>query len=167
VYVPSGLEDFADRAKASEMITGYYHFLVQSHASDHVSSGRMQADHFLRTIEGRGGIDDRLLCADFEAYNPPRAYLTPSNATLESFIASLRERVGEHPIVLYSGRGFWNGGTPSGAFAQYGADVAWDAMTHPGPSQQARVAGRSAIPTRTPAATRTTSTCRYSEGWEN
>jgi GH25 family lysozyme M1 (1,4-beta-N-acetylmuramidase) len=128
VYVPSGLKDFADRAKASEMVTGYYHFLVQSHATDHVSSGRMQADHFLRTIEDIGGIDDRLLCADFEAYNPPHAYLTPSNATLESFIESLRERVGGHPIVLYSGRGFWNGGTPSGAFAQYGADVAWDAM---------------------------------------
>jgi hypothetical protein len=82
--------------------------------------------------EALGGVPRRLetgvLCADFEAYNPPHAYLTPSNATLESFIASLKKRVGGHPIVLYSGRGFWNGGTPSGAFAQYGADVAWDAM---------------------------------------
>jgi GH25 family lysozyme M1 (1,4-beta-N-acetylmuramidase) len=124
VDLPGGLKDFADRAKSSGMITGYYHFLVQSNASDHVGSGRMQADLFLRTIEDLGGIDDRLLCVDFEAYNPPHAYLTPSNATLDSFIESLRKRVGEHPIVLYAGRGFWNGGTPSGAFSQYGADVA-------------------------------------------
>jgi GH25 family lysozyme M1 (1,4-beta-N-acetylmuramidase) len=128
VNIPSGFKDFVNRAKASGMITGYYHFLVQSNSSDHVGSGRVQADLFLRTIEDVGGIDDRLLCVDFEAYNPPHAYLTPSNATLESFIESLRKRVGDHPIVLYAGRGFWNGGTPSGAFDQYGADVAWDAM---------------------------------------
>lgn len=29
--------------------------------------------------------------------------------------------------MLYSGRGFWNGGDSSGGFDQYGADVAWDA----------------------------------------
>jgi hypothetical protein len=48
---------------------------------------------------------------------------------LESFVESLRKRVDEHPIVLYAGPGFWNGGTePSGSFDRYGADVAWTAQ---------------------------------------
>jgi hypothetical protein len=92
----------------------------------------MQADHFLRRVSNAGGIDGRLLAVDFEPYGEPGGqyyYLTPTNAVLESFVESLRKRVGEHPIVLYAGPGFWDGGTePSGSFDRYGADVAWTAQ---------------------------------------
>jgi GH25 family lysozyme M1 (1,4-beta-N-acetylmuramidase) len=125
-------QQLANQAKASGILTGYYHYLVQGHATDSVSSGRMQADHFLRRVSNAGGIDGRLLAVDFEPYGEPGGqyyYLTPTNAVLESFLESLRKRVGEHPIVLYAGPGFWNGGTePSGSFDRYGADVAWTAQ---------------------------------------
>jgi len=121
-------QQFANQAKASGILTGYYHYLVQGHATDSVSSARMQVDHFLRRVSNAGGIDGRLLMVDFEPYNEPFSYLTPTNAVLEAFIESLRKRVGEHPIVLYSGPGFWNGGEPSGSFSRYGADVAWTAQ---------------------------------------
>jgi GH25 family lysozyme M1 (1,4-beta-N-acetylmuramidase) len=118
-YVPNGFKEFFRRAEAEGFVMGVYDFLVSTPA-------KAQADHFLRTIEAVGGPEDKILMVDFEAYGSYPA-LTPGNDQLKNFIAEVKRRVGDHPIVLYSGRGFWNGGDPSGDFAQYGADVAWDA----------------------------------------
>ena len=94
-------------AREAVMVTGAYHFLVET-------PPKAQADHFLSTIGD--DIDGLMLAVDFEAYNYPYGYLTPGNATLEGFIDSLRARIGEHPIMIYSGRGFWNGCDPSSTF---------------------------------------------------
>ena len=118
-YVPSGFNEFFRRAEAEGFVMGVYHFLVST-------PGKAQANHFLKTIEAVGGPEDKILMVDFEAYGSYPA-LTPGNDQLMDFIAEVKRRVGDHPIVVYSGRGFWNGGDSSGDFAQYGADVAWDA----------------------------------------
>jgi GH25 family lysozyme M1 (1,4-beta-N-acetylmuramidase) len=120
-YVPSGFEEFFRRAEAEGFVMGVYAFLLSTPA-------RVQADHFLRTIEAVGGPEDKILMVDFEEYQAPHGYLTPGNDQLMTFIAEVKRRVGDHPVVLYSGRGFWNGGEASGDFEQYGADAAWDAM---------------------------------------
>src|SRR5215216_3889339 len=118
-YVPTGFKEFFRRAEAEGFVMGVYDFLLSTPAE-------AQADHFLRTIEAVGGPEDKILMVDFEDYaNYPA--LTPGNDQLKNFIAEVKRRVGDQPIVVYSGRGFWNGGDSSGGFAQYGADVAWDA----------------------------------------
>lgn len=121
-YVPSGFKEFFRRAEAEGFVMGVYAFLLGTPA-------RAQADHFLRTIEAVGGPDDKILMVDFEEYPAPHGYLTPGNDQLMTFVAEIKRRVGDHhPVVLYSGRHFWNGGDSSGDFERYGADVAWDAM---------------------------------------
>jgi GH25 family lysozyme M1 (1,4-beta-N-acetylmuramidase) len=118
-YVPSGFKQFFRRAEKEGFVMGAYHFLV-------ATNPKAQAEHFLRTIEAVGGPEDKILMVDFEDYlNHPS--LTPGNEHLEGFVSELRRRVGDHPIVIYSGKGFWTGGHPSGDFDRYGADVAWDA----------------------------------------
>ncbi len=117
-YVPSGFKQFFRRAEAEGFVMGAYHFLVSTPA-------RAQADHFLRTIESVGGPEDKILMVDFEEH--PNRALSPGNDQLEGFISEVKRRVGDHPIVVYAGKGFWTGGDSSGNFARYGADVAWDA----------------------------------------
>lgn len=67
---------------------------------------------------------------DFEEYsNRDYPHYEPTNATLKAFVAELQQRIGSHPVLLYSGQGYWNGGTPSGDVSQYGEDlVTWDAF---------------------------------------
>lgn len=74
--------------------------------------------------------EPKILVVDFEAYNAPYAHLTPTNDTLQRFIACVRRVVGDlRPILVYSGRGFWNGGDPSGPLSSFGNHLyAWDAM---------------------------------------
>jgi GH25 family lysozyme M1 (1,4-beta-N-acetylmuramidase) len=117
-YVPSGFKQFFRRAEAEGFVMGVYHFLVSTSAKE-------QAEHFLRTIESVGGPEDKILMVDFEDH--PNRALTPGNEQLEGFISAVKHRVGDHPIVIYAGKGFWTGGHPSGDFDRYGADVAWDA----------------------------------------
>ena len=117
-YVPSGFKEFFRRAESEGFVMGAYHFLLSTPA-------KAQADHFLRTIEAVGGPEDKILMVDFEHH--PNPALTPGNEQLEGFIAEVKRRVGDHPLVVYSARSFWNGGDSSGDFDQYGADVAWDA----------------------------------------
>src|SRR5215210_2030134 len=117
-YVPTGFKEFYLRAEAEGFVMGAYHFLLSTPAE-------AQADHFLRTIDAVGGPEDKILMVDFEHH--PNPALTPGNDQLEGFIAEVKRRVGDHPLVVYSARGFWNGGDSSGEFDRYGADVAWDA----------------------------------------
>lgn len=117
-YVPSGFKEFFRRAENEGFVMGAYHFLVSTPA-------KAQADHFLRTIEAVGGPEDKILMVDFEHH--PNPALTPGNDQLDGFISEVKRRIGDHPLVVYSARGFWNGGDSSGDFDRYGADVAWDA----------------------------------------
>jgi GH25 family lysozyme M1 (1,4-beta-N-acetylmuramidase) len=110
-YVPTGFKEYFLRAEAEGFVMGVYAFLLSTPA-------RAQAEHFLRTIEAVGGPEDKILMVDFEANASPA--LSPGNDQLKDFIAEVKRRVGNHPIIVYSGRGFWNGGDPSGSFAQYG-----------------------------------------------
>jgi hypothetical protein len=79
-------------------------------------------DHFLDVV---GDVNGKIVMVDFEEYPPPHRYLTPYNATLKGFVAELRRRIGDHPIVVYSGRGFWNGGEPTGPASQFGDVTTW------------------------------------------
>jgi hypothetical protein len=78
-------------------------------------------------VQSFGGARGRLLCVDFEEYSPKYSWLTPSNATLKAFNGRLNELSNNHPLILYSGSGFWDGGDSSGEFDQYDADVLWEA----------------------------------------
>ncbi len=113
-FVPGGLQAFVRRAQNSGLIVGLYHFLEAG------PSGREQAAHFLRTAGKAGGPGGKVLCVDFEHY----AGGSPSNAQLEGFVAEVKRRTGQ-PVVLYTNKGFWEGGYPSGSFRRYGADALW------------------------------------------
>lgn len=107
------------------MVPGVYHFLVENNPGNPAAGAKAQVNHFLKTV---GTVRNRIVAIDFEAYNPPYGYLSPSNATLRHFIAELRKRGISKPIVVYSGQGYWNSGVPSGALRTYGESlVAWDA----------------------------------------
>jgi GH25 family lysozyme M1 (1,4-beta-N-acetylmuramidase) len=107
-------------ARAAGMTVGSYVFLVETKVEP-------QLDLFMRTIGGVEAVEGQMIAIDFEAY-PGYPYLTPTNATLKAFVKGLRKRIGNHPIILYSGKGFWNGGDPSGPVTAYDPDlVTWDA----------------------------------------
>src|SRR5215208_7621180 len=95
-YVPSGFKEFFRRGEAEGFVMGVYDFLLSTPA-------KAQADHFLRTIEAVGGPEDKILMVDFEAY-PQVPALTPGNDQLKNLIAEIQRRIGNHPIVVYSGR---------------------------------------------------------------
>ena len=107
-------------AKAAGLLVGSYHFLVEGPADD-------QVDHFLNTV---GDHTAQLIMVDFEEYsNRDYSHYDPTNETLKAFVAELQQRIGSHPVLLYSGQGYWNSGTPSGPVSQYGTDlVTWDAF---------------------------------------
>lgn len=111
-------------AKAAGLVTGVYHFLVEGPA-------KAQVDHFLSTVGGAEALSSeaRIVMVDFEEYgNRAFPQYDPTNATLKAFISELQRRIGDHPVVLYSGQGYWNGGIPSGPVSQYGRDLTtWDA----------------------------------------
>ncbi len=116
-YVPTGLREYFARAKGSGLIPGLYHFL------DATAPGVVQAQHFARTIASVGGPEGKILAVDFEDYGDA----SPSNGHLSTFVAQLRRAIGDHPIVLYTAKSFWEGGDPSGPFTRYGCDALWSA----------------------------------------
>lgn len=114
-YAPAGFREYFNRAKASGLLVGAYHFL------DSTASGTAQARHFLRTLETAGGPDGKLLAVDFEHYDGG----SPGNQHLSDFIAEFKRLTNGHPIIVYTNKGFWEGGDSSGPFARYGADALW------------------------------------------
>jgi hypothetical protein len=121
------VNDWFKRLRANTEFPGAYHFLIETDPQNTKRGGQLQADHFLRRLDSIGGIDGLSLWVDFEWYYPPYAYLTPTNGTLAAFVESVKNRVDNHPIGLYSSDTFWNGGTPSGRLANYGLDMVWAA----------------------------------------
>jgi GH25 family lysozyme M1 (1,4-beta-N-acetylmuramidase) len=116
-YTDDRYSQHMKNAQAADLIVGAYHFLVETPA-------KPQVDHFLSTV---GDVRGKIIMVDFEEYSAPHGYLTPGNATLGAFISELRSRIGSHPIVIYSSRGFWNGGDPTGPASQFGDVTTWDA----------------------------------------
>lgn len=105
-----------DGAREAGMIVGSYHFLVETPV-------KPQVDLFLRTI---GDPRGQLIMVDYEAYAEPYAYLSPTEDTLREFVRELKKRVGRHPILLYSGQGYWEEHPANGPVGDMGV-VTWDA----------------------------------------
>lgn len=105
-----------DSAKEAGMVVGSYHFLVETPV-------KAQVDHFLRTIGDPAG---QLIMVDYEAYAAPYAYLSPTEDTLRKFVQEIQARIGNHPILLYSGQGYWEEHPANGPVTDMGV-VTWDA----------------------------------------
>jgi GH25 family lysozyme M1 (1,4-beta-N-acetylmuramidase) len=105
-----------DAAQRAGMLTGAYHFLVETPAE-------AQVDLFLNTV---GDVSGKLIMVDYEAY-PNFPTLDPTMATLTAFVTELRDRIGDHPILVYSGQGYWNSPPPNGPIRDLGVTT-WDAF---------------------------------------
>lgn len=116
-FVPPGLGRYVERAVASGLLIGFYHWIERGR-------GDAQADHFVRTGRELGGFRDRLAVVDFEPAQP--GGLDPTNDDLRGVCEGFKERVRAKTLGCYSGQ-FWNEGIPSGDARTYGIDYTWDA----------------------------------------
>lgn len=85
------------RASNQKFVVGGYHWL------DHGAINK-QLDNFLSQMGGKKGCEGKIVAVDVE-----RTYGYGGSATVNdvwNFIYGLRNRIGPHPIVLYSG-GYW------------------------------------------------------------
>jgi GH25 family lysozyme M1 (1,4-beta-N-acetylmuramidase) len=107
------------------LLTGAYHFLVETPA-------RAQVDLFPKAV---GDLLGKLVRVNYESCPNIRS-LDPSMVTLRAFFTELRERIGDHPILVYAGQGAWNSPPANGSIRDLGVTT-WDAFypLHP----QARV----------------------------
>ena len=103
-------------AKEAGMVVGAYHYLIETPA-------KAQVDLFLKTV---GDITGKMLMVDYEEYAEPYGYLSPTERTLREFVAELKRRVGKHPVLLYSGQGYWESHPANGPATDMGV-VTWDA----------------------------------------
>jgi GH25 family lysozyme M1 (1,4-beta-N-acetylmuramidase) len=105
-----------DAAHRAGLLTGAYHFLVETPA-------RAQVDLFLEAV---GDVSGKLVMVDYESY-PNFPSLDPSMATLRAFVTELKERIGDHPILVYAGQGYWNSPPPNGSIVDLDVTT-WDAF---------------------------------------
>jgi GH25 family lysozyme M1 (1,4-beta-N-acetylmuramidase) len=105
-----------DAAQRAGLLTGAYHFLVETPA-------RAQVDLFLEAV---GDVSGKLVMVDYESY-PNFPSLDPSMATLRAFVTELKERIGDHPILVYAGQGYWNSPPANGSIQDLGVTT-WDAF---------------------------------------
>lgn len=105
-----------DAAQRAGLLTGAYHFLVQTPAE-------AQVDLFLDTV---GDVAGKLIMVDYEAY-PNFPELDPTMGTLTEFVTELRNRIGGHPILVYAGQGYWNSPPPNGPIRDLDVTT-WDAF---------------------------------------
>ncbi|HEX6709759.1 MAG TPA: glycoside hydrolase family 25 protein [Rubrobacter sp.] len=105
-----------DGARRAGLLTGAYHFLVETPAT-------AQVDLFLETV---GDVSGKLVMVDYEGY-PHSPSLSPSEATLRAFVTELRQRIGNHPILVYAGQGYWNSPPANGSIVDLGVTT-WDAF---------------------------------------
>lgn len=107
-----------DAAQRAGMLTGAYHFLVETPAE-------AQVDLFLNTV-GEAELAGKLIMVDYEAY-PNFPELDPTTATLTAFVTELRNRIGDHPILVYAGQGYWDEPPPNGSIEHLDVTT-WDAF---------------------------------------
>src|SRR5918998_1456508 len=105
-----------DAAQRAGLLTGAYHFLVETPA-------RAQVDLFLEAV---GEVSGKLVMVDYESY-PHVPSLSPSKATLRAFVTELREHIGDHPVLVYAGQGYWNSPPANGSILGLGVTT-WDAF---------------------------------------
>jgi GH25 family lysozyme M1 (1,4-beta-N-acetylmuramidase) len=103
-------------AQSAGMLTGAYHYIVETPA-------KAQVDLFLDTV---GDVTGKLVMVDYEAY-PNFPSLSPTMATLTAFVAELKKRIGDHPILVYAGQGYWNEEPHNGPIVDLGVTT-WDAF---------------------------------------
>src|SRR5215212_5364286 len=104
-----------DAAQRAGMLIGAYHYIVETPAE-------AQVDLFLDTV---GDVSGKLIMVDYEAY-PNFPSLDPSMATLTEFVTELRNRIGDHPILVYAGQGYWDSPPPNGSIRDLDVTT-WDA----------------------------------------
>jgi hypothetical protein len=80
----------------------------------------VQIDRFLHS--GPDDFSGRLVAVDYEKYEP-RPDATPTPAHVKAYIAALRKHIGNHPILLYAGKSFWESPPSSGQLSDYGPNV--------------------------------------------
>jgi len=103
-------------AQQAGLLAGAYHWLVETPVG-------AQVDLFL---EAAGDLSDKLVMVDYESY-PNFPSLNPSMETLEAFVTELRARIGDRPILIYAGQGYWNSPPPNGSIVDL-AVTTWDAF---------------------------------------
>ena len=103
-------------AHSAGLLTGAYHWLVETPV-------QAQVDLFLEAV---GDVSGKLVMVDYESYPNVRS-LDPSMATLRAFVTELRERIGDHPILVYAGQGYWNSPPPNGSIVDLDVTT-WDAF---------------------------------------
>lgn len=91
-------------AQEAGMLTGAYHYIIETPVEP-------QVDLFLDTV---GDVANKLIMVDYEAY-PNFPELDPTMATLTEFVTELRNRIDDHPILVYAGQGYWNSPPPNGS----------------------------------------------------
>ena len=87
------------RARAAGLVPGAYHFLTRA-------DGAAQARYYVAEVQRAGGFDGTLAVVDVET-NVDRSH--PSIDTARAFAAEFRRLVPGHPLVVYTGRWFWDG----------------------------------------------------------
>jgi GH25 family lysozyme M1 (1,4-beta-N-acetylmuramidase) len=101
--------------QAAGMLAGAYHFIVEAPAGP-------QVDLFLNTV---GDVSGKLIMVDYESY-PNIHSLDPSMTTLTDFVNELSARIDDHPILVYSGKGYWESPPPNGSIQPLHVTT-WDA----------------------------------------
>jgi hypothetical protein len=87
--------DWVKRARSSGMIPGAYHWLTNT-------STEGQLNHYLEVLQRMGGPEGMLCAVDVEDVRTPA---TPANVS--SFHDLWLKRVGNQPLILYTGGWWW------------------------------------------------------------
>lgn len=106
-YYPNPFyQDAVLNANKVGLVRGAYHFLTNG-------DPEKQLDNFF-SVAG-DDFEGKLLMVDVEALSYSGVDYSPTFKEVEAFIRGLREKIGEHPILLYSGAWYWQGflGNPS------------------------------------------------------
>jgi hypothetical protein len=115
-YMDVMYPEFSRRIRESGVVEGAYGFPVDAS----FVSIEDQVDAFVDAV---GDPNGKLIAAvDYELYGP-RPGATPTPTHLGQYIHALREIIGNHPILLYAGRNFWNEPPHSGLVKEYGDNV--------------------------------------------
>lgn len=87
----------------------------------------VQVDTFIKMAGGPHEFVGKFVMLDYEEYAPnPAATIPPQG--LQLYIKLLRDRLGPIPIIIYSGKTFWESPPHSGLLSHYGENVhLWNA----------------------------------------
>lgn len=104
-----------EAAQRAGMLIGAYHYIIETPVE-------AQVNLFLDTV---GDVANKLIMVDYEAY-PNFPDLDPTMETLTKFVTELRNRIGDHPVLVYAGQGYWASPPPNGSIRDLNVTT-WDA----------------------------------------